>query len=321
MISAGQIHGGVAMSALGYGAAPLGNLYSEVSDAESDAAVAAALAAGIRYFDTAPHYGLGLSERRLGRSLAGADRDSFTVSTKVGRLLRRNPSPVGTDMANLFAVADDYHRVDDYTRDGVRASVTESLERLGLDYIDVALVHDPDDIATQAATETIPALIELREEGLVQAVGAGMNQWQALKFFAEETDVDVVMIAGRWTLLDRSALPLLDTCQERGVTVLAAAAFNSGILTSNVVPDDAKYNYSQARPELIDKARRLAAICDRNHVQLAAAALQFPLRHPAVASVVCGMRSAAEVERDAFLLASPIPDECWAEFDALRLRY
>jgi D-threo-aldose 1-dehydrogenase len=319
MITSEPIRGSdVSVSRLGLGAAPLGNLYVEVSDDEADAAIATALHSGIRYFDTAPHYGLGLSERRLGRYLGSLDRGSFTVSTKVGRLLRPNPKPSGTDMANLFAVPDDHYRVSDYTRDGVRTSITESLERLQLDYVDIALVHDPDEIVTQAAQEAIPALLELRDEGIVRCVGVGMNQWQALKFFVEETNVDVVMIAGRWTLLDRSALPLLETCRERRIAVLAAAPFNSGILISNDVPDDARFNYSQADPTVIDGARRLAAICTGYGVELAAAALQFPLRHPAVFSSVCGMRSAQEVTSNTSLFSAAIPDACWTELDAVQ---
>ena len=210
-------------SKLALGCAPLGNLYAQVSDRQANRAVKAALSSGIRYFDTAPHYGLGLSERRLGHALAGRARNTFVVSTKVGRLLRRNPAPTGSDLANGFAVPDDLARVQDYSRDGVRRSIAESLVRLHLDYIDIALVHDPDDNMDEAITETIPALLELRDEGIVKAVGAGMNDWLALVRLVEETDLDTVMIAGRWTLLDRSGTPLLDVCRRRSVSVLAAA--------------------------------------------------------------------------------------------------
>jgi D-threo-aldose 1-dehydrogenase len=318
MIQSAEVNRGVSLSRLGFGAATVGNLYTPVSDSEADDAVAVALASGIRYFDTAPHYGLGLSERRLGHALSGVERQSFSVSTKVGRLLRPNPRPSGTDKANGFAVPDDLHRVSDYSRDGVRQSIFESLERLQLDHVDIALVHDPDDSLGQALSETIPALLELRDEGVVRAVGAGMNQWQGLKLIVEETDTDVVMMAGRWTLLDRSALPLLDACESRSVSVLAAAPFNSGILATSNVADTATFNYSQADPARIEAARRLAAICRRYDVDLAAAALQFPSRHPAVASVVCGMRSVTEVKADALLSTVPIPDECWDELEGER---
>lgn len=321
MIESAKINRGMSLSRLGFGAATLGNLYTPVSDDEADAAIAAALASGIRYFDTAPHYGLGLSERRIGRALSGIEREAFSLSTKVGRLLRLNPQPSGTDQANGFAVADDLYRVQDYSRDGVRKSVFESLERLQLDYVDIALVHDPDENLDQAIAETIPALSELRDEGVVRAIGAGMNQWQALKRIVDNSDVDVVMMAGRWTLLDRSALPLLAACESQSVGVLAAAPFNSGILAASVVADTAMFNYSQADPVQIEAARRLAAICASYGVELAAAALQFPSRHPAVAAVVCGMRSVAEVETDVSLASAPISEQCWVELEAEGLVY
>jgi D-threo-aldose 1-dehydrogenase len=301
------------VSKLAFGGAPVGNLYTQVSDADAEQAIAAVLAAGMRHFDTAPHYGLGLSEHRLGRALAGQKRDTFTISTKVGRLLVPNSSPSGSDEANGFAVPDDLCRVLDYSRDGVRRSITESLGRLHLDYVDVALVHDPDDVIDQAISETIPALLELRQEGVVRSVGAGMNQWPALTHLVKETDVDVVMVAGRWTLLDRSALPLLDVCHSRSVAVLAAAPFNSGILASGLVSEDARFNYGRAEPARIDAARRLADICRRHDVELATAALQFPVRHPAVTTVVCGMRSASEVRTDASLFTAPVPEACWID--------
>jgi D-threo-aldose 1-dehydrogenase len=303
----------VTVSALGFGGAPIGNLYSEVSDGDAETAVAAALRAGIRYFDTAPHYGLGLSEKRLGAALAGVERSSYTISTKVGRVLVENEARCGSDLANGFAVPDDLRRVFDLTRDGVRRSVAESLQRLKLDFIDIALVHDPDEAVEQAVRQAIPALVELRDEGIVGAVGAGMNQWQALEQLVERTDLDLVMVAGRWTVLDRSALPLLETCRARSVAVLAAAPFNSGILASTDVPDVTTFDYGAAGTESVHAARRLAAICRRYGVELPSAALQFPLRHPAVAAVVCGMRTADEVRLDASRFTSQVPDEAWGE--------
>ncbi len=308
-------------SKLALGCAPLGNLYAQVSDGQANRAVRAALRSGIRYFDTAPHYGLGLSERRLGHALEGRARNTFLVSTKVGRLLRRNPAPTGSDLANGFAVPDDLARVPDYSRDGVRRSIAESLARLRLDYIDIALVHDPDDNMDEAITETIPALLELRDEGVVKAVGAGMNDWLALMRLVEETDLDTVMIAGRWTLLDRSGAPLLDLCGCRSVSVLAAAPFNSGILASNTVRAGATFNYAAADRGRLGAARRLADICRDYRVDLAAAALQFPLRHPAVTAVVCGMRSQKEVTADTSLVSAPIPSQCWEELERDRVAY
>ena len=303
----------VEVTPLGFGAAALGNLYAPVTDEDARAAVDAAWDAGIRYFDTAPHYGLGLSERRLGAALAGRPRDQLVVSTKVGRLLVDNPHPTGSDMAHQFAVPDDLTRVRDYSADGVRRSLEASLERLGLDRVDVALVHDPDDVLDQAVAETVPALVALREEGLVGAVGVGMNQWQALHRVVVETDVDVVMVAGRWTLVDRSAEPLLAVAQERSVSVLAAAAYNSGLLTAPWPADDARFDYGPAPADVLATARRWALRAEQHGVTLPDLALQFPLRHPATAAVVVGLRSPAEVAAAAERLTRPVPEAVWAD--------
>ena len=302
----------VAVTPLGFGAAALGNLYAAVSDEEARSAVGAAWEAGIRYFDTAPHYGLGLSERRLGAALRGRPREEFVVSTKVGRLLVPNPQPTGSDLAHQFDVPDALTRVRDYSADGVRRSLEESLERLGLDRVDVVLVHDPDDVLEQAVAETVPALVALREEGLVGAVGVGMNQWQALRRFVVETDVDVVMVAGRWTLVDRSAEPLMAAAQERSVSVLAAAAYNSGLLASPWPADDARFDYGPAPAEVLARARRWAERAEEHGVALPDLALQFPLRHAATAAVVVGLRSPAEVAAAAERVARPVPEAVWA---------
>jgi len=306
----------VIVTALGFGGAPIGNLYRGVSDGAAETAIADAYAAGVRYFDTAPHYGLGLSERRLGSALAGLERSSYTISTKVGRLLVRNDTRSGSDLANGFAVPDDLRRVFDFTRDGVRRSIAESLRRLKVDFVDAALVHDPDEAIDRAIRETIPALVELRDEGVIRAVGVGMNQWEGLDQLVARSDLDVVMVAGRWTLLERSALPLLDSCRRRSVAVIAAAPFNSGILASADVPDVTTFDYRPACRKRVRAARELAAICSRHGVPLPAAALQFPLRHPAVACVVCGMRTSDEVRTNASLFAESIPIELWDELDA-----
>ena len=220
------------VSRYGFGAAPIGNLFSAVDDDTARASVDAAYEAGFRLFDTAPHYGLGLSERRLGAALAGRPRDSYTLSTKVGRLLV--PSPDGGRDDQGFDVPADVRRVWDFSRDGVRRSLEESLERLGLDAVDIVLIHDPDDHWEQAVSEAYPALAELRDQGVVKAVGVGMNQAGMLAAFVRETEVDLVMLAGRYTLLDQSgAEELLPLCEERGVSVLAAGAFNSGLLATH----------------------------------------------------------------------------------------
>jgi len=289
----------------GLGCAPLGGLYEPVSGEDARATIDAAWEAGVRFFDTAPLYGSGLSERRVGDALRARPRDEYTLSTKVGRLL------VPGAPAPMFPGATDAP-VFDFSADGVRRSVAESLERLELDRVDVALIHDPDEHLEQALGEAYPALESLRAEGVVRQIGVGMNQWQALARFVRETDVDCVLVAGRYTLLDRSAEnELLPLCYERGCAVHAAGVFNSGLLA-----DGATFDYLPAPPELVERARALAATCARLDVPLKAVALQFPLRHAAVDDVIVGCRSRAELEEDVALFGSPVPDELWAELDA-----
>ncbi len=312
---------GLAVTELGFGGASLGNLYTETSDDEARKAVDAAWDGGVRYFDTAPHYGLGLSERRLGTALAGRPRDAYILSTKVGRLLEPNPAPTGSDLpAGSFAVPDDLVRRFDFSRDAVLRSLEESLDRLGVSRIDIVYVHDPDEHMDQAVTSTIPVLAELRDQGVIGAVGAGMNRWQPLLRMVRETDLDVIMPAGRWTLLDRSGAPLLATCAEQDVDVIAAAPFNSGLLAEDQPSLSAHFNYGPPTGEILARARTLADICQRHGTRLPAAALQFPLRHPAVASVVAGLRTAGEVNEAVHLLAEPVPAAAWAELLAVPVR-
>jgi D-threo-aldose 1-dehydrogenase len=302
---------GVRVTELGFGGAPIGNLYSAVDEATAAGAVAAAWDAGVRYFDTAPHYGLGLSERRLGNALAARPRAEFAVSTKVGRLLVSNPSPSGTDLAAGFDIPDTLTRRRDYSADGVRRSLDASMERLGLDRIDIALVHDPEDHMQQAMTDAVPALVKLREEGVVGAVGVGMNYWEPLLSFVTGADIDVVMVAGRWTLADRSAAPLLAACAEQHVSVLAAAPFNSGLLAHPWPAAGALFDYRPVPAGLLEAARSLAAECTRHGGTLPHAAVSFPLRHPSVASVVAGIRTAEQARSDAGWAATPLPGELW----------
>ncbi|HEY6493130.1 MAG TPA: aldo/keto reductase [Trebonia sp.] len=305
---------GIAVTELGFGGASLGNLYIETSGAEAELAVNAAWDGGVRYYDTAPHYGLGLSERRLGAALASRPREDYVLSTKVGRLLAPNPAPTGSDLASGgFAVPDDLVRRLDFSRDGVLRSLEASLGRLGVSRIDIVYVHDPDEHVDQAITEAVPVLAELRAQGVIGAVGVGMNQWQALLRMVRETDLDVVMLAGRWTLLDQSGAPLLAACAERGVTVVAAAPFNSGLLARDWPQADAHFDYGRPAPDVLARARSLAGICRRHGTRLPAAALQFPLRHPAVTSVVAGLRTATEVSAALRLVAEPVPEAAWAE--------
>ncbi|MFI7466580.1 aldo/keto reductase [Nonomuraea sp. NPDC049646] len=291
---------------VGLGGAPLGNLYQAVSGEQARATVDAAWDSGVRLFDTAPHYGLGLSERRLGAALA--ERSGYVLSTKVGRLVV--PSRVRDD-DEMFDVPVGLGRAWDFSADGVRDSLEDSLARLGLPEIDIALIHDPDDHLEQALAEAYPALAELREQGVVKAIGVGMNQWQAPLRFVRETGVDVVMLAGRYTLLDQSGLPLLDECAERGVRVLAAGVFNSGLLATPA--PSGTFDYAPAPAPLLDRAARIAGVCERHGVSLPQAAMAFPLRHPAVASIVLGARAPEEVLANAALWSRPVPEELWLE--------
>ncbi|GAA0608133.1 aldo/keto reductase [Streptomyces crystallinus] len=303
---------GCAVSALSLGAAGLGNLLGAVSDADAREAVDAAWDAGVRYFDTAPHYGLGLSERRIGAALRDRPRDAYTVSTKVGRVLEPLAEPDGDDLAQGFAVPATHRRRWDFSADGVRRGIEDSLGRLGLDRIDAVFLHDPDDHAEQALREAYPALERLRAEGVVRAIGAGMNHAGPLARFVRETDVDAVLCAGRYSLLDqRAADELLPEAAARGKSVVVGGVFNSGLLADP--RPGAPYDYAAAPPALLARALRLKAVCERHGVPLRAAALAFPLRHPAVASVLVGARSAAEVRDAAELFGRPVPQALWEE--------
>jgi D-threo-aldose 1-dehydrogenase len=310
--------GGLTAGPLSFGSAPIGNLGRRVDDDEWRGALAAAWEAGVRYYDTAPHYGLGLAERRLAEGLAGRPRDELVVSTKVGRVLE--PSDAGGMDTEGFAVPATHVRVRDYSRDGVLASLEASLERLGLDRVDLLLVHDPDEHYREALDGAFPALEELRSQGVIASYGAGMNQAEMLAGFVRETDLDVVMLAGRYTLLEQGALDdLLPACLERGVSVIAAGVFNSGLLARERPREGATYNYAPAPPELVDRAHRIADVLERHGTSLPVAAAQFPLAHPAVATVCLGARSAAQVERNAALFEEPVPDSAWSELVAAGL--
>lgn len=304
--------GGLRVPPIGYGAAALGNLYRALSDDEWPRVVPAAWAGGIRYFDVAPHYGLGLAERRLGQSLRGLPRDEFVVSTKVGRLLVPQRAQGRTDLENLFDVPADHRRVRDYSRDGVLRSIESSLTRLGLDRLDVVLVHDPDDHEAEALDGAFPALSELRDQGVISSFGAGMNQSAMLARFVRETDADVMMVAGRWTLLDPSADDdLLPAAAERGVTVLAAAVFNSGILATDAPGAGSTFDYGPADAAVVDRARRIARVAADHGRTLPELAVQYPLTHPAVSAVVLGGASADQVARNASLGHVPVDGEVW----------
>lgn len=300
---------------LGFGAAQFGNLNVETDQETSTAAVAAAWDAGIRYFDTAPHYGLGLSERRLGAALAGRSRDGFLVSTKVGRLLEPDQGHVPGAMDEQgFLVPATLRRRWDFSRDGVRRSLEGSLERLGLDRIDIVYLHDPDDHWATASTTGVDALVALRDEGVIGAIGVGMTRSAMAARFVAECDIDVVMIAGRWTLLDQSACDdLLPLAEDRGVAIIAAGVYNSGILSTETVPDAAAYDYGPAPAEVIGRARGIAARAEAFGVTLPEAAVRFPLSQHAVRTVLLGMRTPAHVASGAARIAAHVPDALWAD--------
>ncbi|WP_191283915.1 aldo/keto reductase [Pseudolysinimonas yzui] len=310
-----KLRTGVALTELGLGASSFGNLFRETTDEATHAAVDVAWNGGVRYFDTAPHYGLGLSERRLGAALRDRPRDEYVISSKVGRLLVPTPERAHElDVAEHFLVPAAFERRWDFSRDGILRSVEGSLERLGLDTIDILYLHDPDQHWDAASTTGVDALIELREQGVTRAIGVGMNRSAMLTDFVRQCDIDVVMLAGRYTLVDRSALDdLLPAAEERGVGVVAAAVYNSGLLARAEVPDDAIYEYRDAPADLVRRARELAAICERHGVTLPDAAVQFPLRHPAVVSAVLGARDAAEAASGVERYARPIPEALWDE--------
>ena len=301
----------LALTELSLGCAQLGNLYHAISDDEAAAVVDAAWTLGVRSFDTAPHYGLGLSERRLGQALAGRPRDEFVVSTKVGRLLEPVPAPWGRDDGG-FDVTATHCRFWDFSRDGVRRSLEESLERLGLDRVDIVYLHDPDDHWQVALDQAYPALEELRREGVVASIGAGMNQSEMVADFVRHTDMDLFMLAGRYTLLEQGALDeLLPLCIARDVGIVAAGVFNSGLLARDEPPDDARYNYVEAAASMVERARRIAQVCREHGTSLPAAAIAFPLAHPAVVSVCVGTRSAEQMIRNVEQYRDEVPAKLW----------
>jgi D-threo-aldose 1-dehydrogenase len=286
-----------ASSRLGLGTAPLAGLFEATDEETARATVDRAWELGIRYFDTAPLYGSGLAERRVGAALRDRPRDEFLLSTKVGRLLRPGiPDAVFKDAPALAPVFD-------FSGDGVRRSLEESLERLGLDRVDIALLHDPDDHLDEA----LAAIEPLRT--VVDAVGVGTNSVRTALHFLRHGEIDYLLIAGRYTLLDASAgEELLPLCAQRGVHVVVGGVFNSGLLAGGTT-----FDYAEAPAELLARTRELDALCERHGVSLAAAALQFPLRHPAVGGIVVGARSPGEIEHDHELLEAQIPEELWDE--------
>ncbi|HEY0536346.1 MAG TPA: aldo/keto reductase [Actinoplanes sp.] len=302
---------GVRVTRLGLGLAPIGGLYSPVSEEQARATVEKAWELGIRYFDVAPLYGNGLAETRAGAVLRDQPRDSYVLSTKVGRLLR----PGGGDGQRIWAEPVDVTPVFDFSPDGVRTSYAESLTRLGLDRADLLHVHDPDDFFAQAAAEALPALVELRDQGRIGGVSVGMNQTKMLTEFVRTGMLDSVLAAGRYTLLDQSAgAELLPLCLSRGVSVIAAGVFNSGILADP--RPDSTYDYGRAPSRLVERALAIQEVCSSHGVPLRAAAIQFPMTHPAVTCVLVGARSPEEVADAVAMAEVSIPSSLWGDLRA-----
>ena len=316
---------GLSVTRLGFGGASIGGLFSAVRDDAAIDTVRHAWDIGIRSFDTAPLYGYGDSERRVGAALRDRPRDAFVLSTKVGRLVREAdaiPPDADIDRQALDGREDAFYVRDrpvrivfDYSGDGVRRSLEESLERLGLDRVDIALIHDPDEHWQAAIDEAWPALEHLRAEGVIGAVGAGMNQSAMLARFARETDMDVFLVAGRYTLLDQEALDeLLPLCLDRRIAVLVGGVMNSGVLADP--RPGSRFDYAPASDEVLTRARQLGEVCARHDVPLRAAAMQFPLAHPAVVSLVAGVRTPSHLDDYPALLARTIPASLWDELRA-----
>ena len=296
---------------LGLGGAPLGGLFEDVQGESAVATIRRALELGINFFDTAPLYGHGKSEMRMGEGLAGTSPDSRVLATKVGRVLE--PVEPGTLEKDEFDNPAPFKPVFDFSYEGTMRSFNESLQRLQVDHIDILHIHDPDDFYEQAIKGAYPALDQLRREGLIKAVGAGMNQAEMPARFAREGNFDCFLLAGRYSLIDHTGLKeLLPLSIEKKISIIIGGPYNSGILATGAKPG-AKFNYADAPPEILEKVRKVEEFCERHQVPLKAAALQFPLAHPAVAAVIPGARSVTELEENFRLISHPIPGDFWAD--------
>ena len=299
---------GVKVTRLGLGGAPMGALSSDVGIDIANETLKQAYEEGVRYFDTAPLYGSGKSEVFFGEFLSTLDRDSFTLSSKVGRVLDRSYTPSG-DSTNVNTT--ELKVGFDYSRDGVLRSIEESLVRLNLDRIDVALIHDPDDHYEEALDTAFPTLADLRSQGVIGAIGSGMNQWEMLTDFARNADFDCFLIAGRYTLLDYSALTeFFPICEEKSISVILGGPYNSWILASDLGPEST-YFYETAPQNVIEKAKSIRDICNDFNIPLKAAALQFGLLHPVVAATIPGARKPAEIAENVKMASINIPSDLW----------
>jgi D-threo-aldose 1-dehydrogenase len=311
----------VRVTELGLGTAPLGELFDKIEDHEAAAIIGAAWDGGVRYFDTSPWYGRGLAEHSLGRALYRKPRDQYFISTKIGRVLRR---PLGPNaIKDQWLGGLEFQTVFDYSYDGVMRSFEDSLQRLGINRVDVLLVHDLDPwdhneatlnaYFTQLKASGWRALAELREAGVIGGIGAGFNSMGSIPRFLDLFDMDFFLLAMRYTLLEQDVLESeFPRCEERGAGIIIGGGYNSGILATGAIPG-AMYNYAPAAPEILERVRKIEAVCARHGVPLPAAALQFPLGHPIVASIIPGAISRTQVERNVSAFRHPIPVDFWAE--------
>jgi D-threo-aldose 1-dehydrogenase len=314
---------------LGLGTATLGNLYAPVTDADAAATLTAAFDSGLNFVDTAPFYGHGWSEHRVGEALHNRKRDGIVLSTKIGRLLQPKDPAKGID-GGVFAAVLPFEPMFDYSYDGVMRSLEDSLQRLGTHRVDVLLIHDVDrwTHGSQEASDRrikevmeggYKAMVKLREAGVIGAIGAGLNEWDTCQTLAEISDLDCFLLAGRYTLLEQESLKtFLPLCAKRKIGIFLGGPYNTGILATGAV-SGAMYNYAPAKPDILERVRKIEAVCRRHEVTLASAALQFPLAHPAVCAVIPGAKTAAEVKRNIATVEAPISADLWAELKQEKL--
>ena len=303
---------GLEVTRLGLGCASLGGLYGDIPDEQAHAVVHKALNLGLNLIDTAPLYGAGKSEIRVGQALADVPRDSYVLASKVGRVLE--PAEGADRGEGIFGDPPPFKPVFDFSHDGIMRSVEESLQRLKLDRIDILHIHDPDDHYEEAIGCAYPALDQLRSEGTIKAVSAGMNQWEMLARFAREGDFDCFLLAGRYSILEQESLDeLFPLCLEKNIGIMAGGTYNSGILAKTSGEEGARYNYGEPPTDIVDKARRIEAVATRHGVDVKAAASQFALAHPAVTSIIPGTRKPERVQENYGLVAVDIPVQLWAD--------
>lgn len=302
-----------------FGAASIGNLYREISEENAFATLQAAWDLGVRRFDVAPHYGLGLAELRLGEFLAGKPRESFSLSTKVGRILRPNPNfSFGLDLDNGFAVPDRCVRIPDFSKGGVQVSLEDSLERLNMDYVDILYLHDPDEYDLENdLTNGLDALVDLRNQGVVREIGIGSKSVEAHVLGVSRFPLDVIMLAGRYTLLDQeSAELLLPLCAERKIDVVNVGVFNSGILARNLPQPDVTFDYAVAPQEVLARAQRISSICNNHDVDLPTAAIHFAMRPAVVRSIALAAASPVRIAESLNRLGHIVPQQLWQELES-----